>query len=350
MEEGIIFAERAIRDEQTKKLRPSFPILFYDNTLYLHSKHALVPGGKTITTSFENLTHEFNSYYLLAENKEMVEKMCGALVRAVIKAGSTTFEYFSPTVLGGCFHGIEYETHALLTPDVLCPQIESAQIKFIGIPTFDKGFRSELYKLDGDSDIDPASSVSIRREWPKHDVAFLRVEKPITGVKYFIPYSDVNSLETGEPLISLSYPGPPDNAWIKKVYANGDEPTLTELADSFGGYWDTRSAAPGCLVAQNRKLIAHTCSTTHGSSGGAIVLAKNPQLVVGIHVSGFMDSKYNLAVSVANPGFVVQYAKFVVPTLPLPLAPEVVSYLKEHVDVLKKFATLLPEDLINLIK
>ncbi len=68
------------------------------------------------------------------------------------------------------------------------------------------------------------------------------------------------------------------------MYAKGDERTLSELADSFGSYWNTQSAAPGCLVAQNRKLIAHTCSTTQGSSGGAIVLAKNPQLVVGIRM------------------------------------------------------------------
>ena len=68
-----------------------------------------------------------------------------------------------------------------------------------------------------------------------------------------------------------------------------------------------------------------------------------------VDVSEFPDTKYNLAVSVANPGFVVQYAKFVVPSLLSPVPKEVADYLNRFSNVLEQWAHEIPSEVMMLI-
>jgi len=100
--------------------------------------------------------------------------------------------------------------------------------------------------------------------------------------------------------------------------------TFAALCFAFGGSFGSRHVAPGGLMGTNGRLLAHSASTLKGFSGGPIV---DPAgfYFGGVHIEGWKDVAWNLAVSVSHPIFRKAYDHFVVPSL----SPEQVQELND---------------------
>jgi len=84
---------------------------------------------------------------------------------------------------------------------------------------------------------------------------------------------------------------------------------------AFGSAVGDKQVAPGIILKDNNRILAHNASTLPGSSGSAVVNSTNLKFV-GIHIEAPPEVDWNLSVSVNHAIFKAAYNEFVVPTLP----------------------------------
>ena len=116
MEEGnnSQYTERAVYNKRTKRLRPSFPLKYYNEELCIHNNHSLDLSNKMVC--LDELTSESRSLAHLIDNKAEVEKCLKRVARSFSEeSGHGTFTFFSPTILVGAYHSVEYQQTILLS-------------------------------------------------------------------------------------------------------------------------------------------------------------------------------------------------------------------------------------------
>jgi len=106
-----------------------------------------------------------------------------------------------------------------------------------------------------------------------------------------------------------------------------DMTVIGALLGAFGARFAHKHAAPGNLLA-NGRVIAHTCSTLKGCSGGPVLNPVNGHFIA-VHTSGPDNHTHdhNLGFSVDHPVFKILYKRIVFNTLDVNSRAAVAHYL-----------------------
>jgi len=140
---------------------------------------------------------------------------------------------------------------------------------------------------------------------------------------------------------------PNEPAWH---IARHTQPTTKDLAEAgmslqdalylFQGF-DVKCVSSGSVLASNDLLICASVSCTRGSSGGPLLVGElSLNHLAGICIgapSSVGDISYNRFLSVHHPMFVVNYAQFIVPDLPIDSQTLIRPYLERHRSTMLKY-------------
>lgn len=195
-----------------------------------------------------------------------------------------------------------------------------------------------------EEDVDPQSS---RAREPSNDFAFLKCQPD--GNKndcVLIPYA--GDIDPRMEMAVVGFNLPIDRRFITRMFKdeNADDHlvTMQKFANVFNDY-RRKSLSPGYVLSANSKLLAHTASTTPGSSGSATIALYRDNgcfFFIGIHVGSWptdlvSDNNYNNSVSVHHPCFVLEYAQRVYPCLTGATKNLAYQYLAKHTALLQQY-------------
>lgn len=303
------FSEVFVIDAKAESITPSLPFL-PKGLVKLHASKFFVPGA----------SGHYEAFKTVADNEHQILPYFPAIGKVLIidkdgvKAGTAFF--VSPTVLCTAGHVGYANAPKLFTTARVASSVEQINLEGGAFPVdelgkdwvnTEKANERLALRLDRDPlvDHDPVDG-SIAQ----CDFAFLQV------VDYQSPiffYPEFNN--EAKDIVAIGYSGSYSETSLQKSSIKKLHLGHPSILAAFGNELGTKHVAPGGILANNGRILAHSASTLIGSSGGPIVDPTNMHFV-GIHIEGWDDVEWNLAVSTHHPLFQRAYRQFVYPTLP----------------------------------
>jgi len=295
-------------DDKVQQITPSLPLL--DHTIITeHAKDYFIPGKTSHYSSFNKVGQAADHFIA---HRNVVGKV---FVMDSQKAGTAFF--VSPTILCSAGH-VAYAPgpkkfttlRDAVTPDWL-PRGNLYDVEEVGKAEIQQ--QKETEKLAARLDLDPMRDETYYAGVaPEHitqlDYGFLRV-RDYQSPEYYFPLFTSQEVDVAV----VSYPGSYDENSLERL-ANLHHVGHPSIYHAFRNEMGRKHIAPGSIVRTNNRIVAHSASTLRGSSGGPLLVAGSLGFV-GIHIEGWDDVNYNLAVSVKHRAFQDAYNQFVVPTL-----------------------------------
>jgi len=155
----------------------------------------------------------------------------------------------------------------------------------------------------------------------KRMIDFVFLRSPQLSNTFLLPQTQVG---LPLPVTVVGYPAPSTMEEVR-VFA--------PLLGAFGALFVHKHAAPGNLLA-NGRVVAHTCSTLKGCSGGPVLNPANGHFIA-VHTSGADNQTHdhNLGFSADHPVFKILYKKIVFNTLDDNSKAAVAAYLVAVSDI-----------------
>jgi len=217
-------------------------------------------------------------------------------------------------------------------------------------PLIPRDLRESLLKKDQDLGANYADpgQITTRRVTQTQNNFCLGTVSPCQ--EYLFPYCE--PVTPDMPIAVLGYPGRPSLKHREKNYYTRHNIGPSKIDQAFNHSFGCKHIACGVVQHVDEvfgRVFTATATTLPGSSGGPVVPLADPTSFCGIHIEGWTDVNYNVAVSVHHPNFVVVYASFVVPALPVPVPEKVVKYLRMHANVLRANDSI-PASVLSLLE
>jgi len=271
--------------------------------------------------------------------------------RLFTKEGNGTAFYVAPGVLASAHH-VLCGTDMQFTTQLLAPTkdyVKQVSQPILGCSIY-PNTRKAWNAKDAEASIkdsDPGKTAVSRDVQTQNDFNFSEVI--VANDKYLIPYA--GKLAVGLEVAVIGYPGLPSvdkgldgkPSWFEEQRVG-----VEDVRNAFLNMFGYKHIAVGVIehIAVTERVFTTTATTLPGVSGSPVIVLNSPSTFCGIHIEGWSDSNYNVAVSVHHPNFVQAYVIHVVPHLPTPLAAGVVAYLRGHAALLESVANSF-SDLVN---
>jgi len=307
------FSELFIVDSIAQDVVPSLP--FYKHSLGIkHAFKFLVQGQSSHYESF--IAARQNEKKILAHYTSVGKVFATIEGEVLVKSGSAFF--VSPTVLCTAGHvGYIPQSVKSFTFARHAPSEESIQgqgddsiyrVSELGTDWVQERRAEEI--LAARLDRDPLVDV-IYPGIAQCDFAFLRVHDYVSPTFLFPSFN----YEGVTNIVAIGYPGSYSDSALEKPSMKALHRGRPSISAAFANDMGSKHVGPGRILKDNGRILAHDASTLRGSSGGPIVDHDTMQ-VVGIHIEGWKDVEWNVAVSTRHPVFQRAYREFVYPTLP----------------------------------
>lgn len=175
-------------------------------------------------------------------------------------------------------------------------------------------YNSESFTLDPSRAV-PCTVIYVGKG-DDEDVAVLQAAEPVKDRVALALLDDEDSLQEGDRVTSLGYPGSSDHA-TSEGYLLASISDITQNGGEISRFYDSISAVHDSSDRLSGHLIQHSATINHGNSGGPLVDENGA--VVGINTYGWTES------SIANfYSLRIQYAK------------DALDSLKIHYDLYKR--------------
>jgi len=312
------------------------------------NKHTIAPkqgGLKPLYHSvgaFATGSPEENALNLLRNHEDLISNYAEKSVALIVleikkktgvetKIGRGTGFYVAPQVIATAFHVFERRVQSfdpICSLDYQLPELphigDQPRVNSILISDATHTSMESHDKECQQDDADPSSAVARIRLATQNDFNFAHIDFGSIAVPvdtpYFIPFD--GDVHPTTPIAVMGYVGSaPSRLTLEKrakSYYTRNDISPKQLESVFYQEFNKRHVSVGCVTSVDeafKRVFAHNCSTLTGQSGSPIILLEHPGTFCGIQIEAWTSKNYNLAVSVHNPNFVIQYALHVVPKL-----------------------------------
>jgi len=297
LDDTVMELETFILSPTLHAISPSFPV-YDDNSIFTDHVNKFSSEGAFVTAlqHKDELLRASLAVGMLRAGEAVGE--LDSLLPEGISLG-TAF-YVSPTILCTARHNLFVKSDSVRAKgDLLfttkCNFLNSKPDKIVVQLDYDEAIRK---KVDDDlADKDPFKGGGMSR---LIDFVFLR--SSVESKHYLLPQANLPPYVT-----TLGYPGETKHT-----------PETTRFGfpiyEAFHGQFYHKHASPGGIISSNGRVLAHSCSTNPGVSGGPVVDPTTCRFV-GVHTIGPVSMEHNLAYSVQHPVFKKLYRALVYPEL-----------------------------------